>query len=76
MERLCWRDELHPDPDNREPISGPYEVIATLSGFLAESSIPKWLNGVNAHLGNRRPISALREGRIAEVIAAIETQKS
>lgn len=71
-----WREGQAPDPDNRDRIIGLDAVIALLSGFLAESSIPKWLNGVNAHLDNRRPISVLREGRVSDVIAAIEAQKS
>jgi uncharacterized protein (DUF2384 family) len=71
-----WRGGQAPDPDNRDRIIGLDAVIALLSGFLAESSIPKWLNGVNAHLDNRRPINVLREGRVSDVIAAIEAQKS
>lgn len=71
-----WREGQIPDPDNRDRIIGLDAVIALLSGFLAESSIPKWLNGVNAHLGDRRPINVLREGRVSDVIAAIEAQKS
>jgi len=66
-----WREGQAPDPDNRDRIIGLDAVIALLSGFLAESSIPKWLNGVNAHLDNRRPINVLREGRVSDVIAAI-----
>ena len=71
-----WREGQVPDPDNRDRIIGLDAVIALLSGYLAESSIPKWLEGVNAHLGNRRPISVLREGRLSDVIAAIEAEKS
>jgi uncharacterized protein (DUF2384 family) len=71
-----WRQGQNPDPENRDRIIGLDAVIGLLSGFLAESSIPKWLNGVNAHLDNRRPISVLREGRIADVIAAIEAHKA
>jgi len=71
-----WREGQVPDPENRDRIIGLDAVIALLSGYLAESSIPKWLHGVNAHLNDRRPISVLREGRVADVIAAIEAQKS
>ena len=71
-----WREGQVPDPENRDRIIGLDAVIALLSGYLAESSIPKWLDGVNAHLGNRRPISVLREGRLSYVIAAIEAEKS
>jgi hypothetical protein len=31
-----------------------------------------WLKGINAFLGNQRPIDLLRNGRVSEVIAAIE----
>lgn len=71
-----WREGQSPDPENRDRIIGLDAVVALLSGYLAESSIPKWLHGVNAHLGNRRPIAVLREGRVSDVIAAIEAQKS
>lgn len=71
-----WREGQVPDPENRDRIIGLDAVIALLSGYLAESSIPKWLHGVNAHLDNRRPISVLRDGRVSDVIAAIEAQKS
>jgi len=71
-----WREGQVPDPENRDRIIGLDAVIALLSGYLADSSIPKWLNGVNAYLGDRRPLSVLREGRVSDVIAAIEAEKS
>jgi uncharacterized protein (DUF2384 family) len=71
-----WREGQVPDPENRDRIIGLDAVLALLSGYLAESSISKWLHGVNAHLDHRRPISVLREGRVSDVIAAIEAQKS
>ena len=71
-----WREGQIPDPENRDRIVGLDAVLALLAGYLEESTIPKWLDGVNAHLGNRRPINVLREGRLSEVIAAIEAEKS
>lgn len=71
-----WREGQEPDIENRDRIIGLDAVLSLLTGYLAESSIPKWLHGVNAHLGNRRPISVLREGRVSDVIAAIEAEKS
>jgi hypothetical protein len=71
-----WREGQVPDPENRDRIVGLDAVLALLAGYLEASTIPKWLNGVNAHLGNRRPISVLREGRLSEVIGAIEAEKS
>jgi hypothetical protein len=47
-------------------------VVGVLAGYLEESSIPRWLSGVNAHLDDRRPASVLRRGSASEVFAAIE----
>jgi transcriptional regulator with XRE-family HTH domain len=71
-----WKQGEAPDPANAERLVGLDTVVALLSGFLTQSSIPKWLNGFNAHLGNRRPIDVIRIGRLSEVIAAIEAEKS
>lgn len=71
-----WRAGQAPDPVNREKLVALDVVIELLSGWLSPSSIPKWLNGVNAHLGNRRPLEVLRGGHLSEVIAAIEAEKS
>lgn len=71
-----WREGQIPDPENRDRIVGLDAVLALLAGYLEPGSIPRWLNGINAHLGNRRPINVLREGRLSEVIAAIEAEKS
>jgi hypothetical protein len=71
-----WREGQVPDPENRDRIVGLDAVLALLAGYLEASTIPKWLNGINGHLGNRRPINVLRQGRLSEVIAAIEAEKS
>jgi hypothetical protein len=71
-----WKQGDAPDSENAERLVGLDTTVALLSGFLAESSIPKWLSGLNAHLGDRRPIDVLRSGRLSEVIAAIEAEKS
>jgi hypothetical protein len=51
-------------------------VVGLLRGWLEPETIPKWLHGLNAHLGHRRPIDVLRDGRLSEVVAAIEAEKS
>ncbi len=51
-------------------------VVSLLLGFLAPTTIPKWLRGVNAHLNNRCPIDVLLTGRLSEVVAAIENERS
>ncbi|HUQ45902.1 MAG TPA: hypothetical protein VM033_04590 [Gemmatimonadaceae bacterium] len=51
-------------------------VVTQLRGFLDDDTIPEWLRGVNAHLAHRTPLDVLRTGRLSEVIAAIESEKS
>jgi hypothetical protein len=51
-------------------------VVGLLRGWLEPTTIPKWLHGVNAHLGDRRPLDVLRDGRLSEVVLAIEAEKS
>ena len=65
-----------PGPENVDRIVGLDAVVELLSGHLEPSSISKWLNGFNAHLGDRRPVDVLRQGSLSEVIAAIEALKS
>ena len=38
--------------------------------------IPDWLLGVNAHLGDQRPLDVLREGHVAEVMSAVEAERT
>jgi len=63
-------------PENRELLQGLDTTIALLGGFLSESTIPKWLHGINGFLDNRRPIDVLRTGRLSEVVQAIEAERS
>jgi hypothetical protein len=70
-----WRQGDLPDPANADRVVGIDAVVELLSGFLDERSIPKWLYGTNAHLGDRRPVDVLVSGRLSEVIAAVEAEK-
>jgi hypothetical protein len=47
-----------------------------LEEFQEESNIPKWLHGINSHLGNRRLIDVVLEGGLSEVVRAIEAEKA
>jgi hypothetical protein len=71
-----WKRGEAPAPRNWEQLVGLDTVVALLESFLDLKSIPKWLRGVNAHLGERRPIDVIRQGRLSEVIAAIEAEKA
>jgi hypothetical protein len=57
-----------------EEIAG--DVIEMLSGWLHPASIPSWLRGSNAHLGDRSPAFMIRHDHVADVIAALEAEKA
>jgi hypothetical protein len=71
-----WKRGEAPAPRNWEQLVGLDAVVSLLEGFLELASIPKWLRGLNAHLGERRPIDVIRQGRLSEVVAAIEAEKA
>jgi hypothetical protein len=64
------------EPDTSALLDAVGTVVTQLRGFLDDAVIPDWLRGVNAHLGHRVPLDVLRTGRLSEVIAAIEAEKS
>jgi uncharacterized protein (DUF2384 family) len=51
-------------------------TFGALRHVLDEDVIPDWLHGANAHLQGRRPIDVLRAGRVAEVMAAVEAERT
>lgn len=51
-------------------------VVSKLLRFIDDALIPDWLRGTNAHLGHRTPLDVIRTGRMSEVVAAIEAEKS
>lgn len=71
-----WKRGEPMGPENRALLQALDTTIALLAGFLNAATIPKWLRGTNAFLGNRRPIDVLRTGRLSEVVGAIEAEQS
>jgi hypothetical protein len=67
-----WLGGEEPDPRNRAALDALEFVLARLRQRFLEPTARKWLLGVNAHLGHRRPLDLLARNRVAEVIAAIE----
>lgn len=51
-------------------------AVGTLRHVLDLDVIPDWLHGANAHLQGRRPIDVLQAGRVAEVMTAIEAERT
>ena len=69
-----WLRREEPDTANRRKVEGAEFVLSRLLGIWERRTALKWLEGVNAHLGNRRPVDLIAAGRIAEVIEAIEAE--
>jgi hypothetical protein len=64
------------EPDTDALLDAVSATVTLLRGFLDDEMIPEWLRGINAHLGDRTPLDVIRTGRVSEVIAAIEAEKS
>jgi hypothetical protein len=64
------------EPETSALLDAVGVAVTQLRGFLDDDAIPEWLRGSNAHLAHRTPLDVLRTGRLSEVIAAIEAEKS
>lgn len=71
-----WRGGQDPSKENQERLLALYHVRRVLESLYPRPTAEKWLAGANAHLGNRKPLDLLRQGRVAEVLAAIEQDRS
>ena len=67
-----WLRNEDPDRDNQAKLDALDFVVTRLRQFLTATAARDWLMGINAHLGNRRPIDLIAHNRIAEVLSAIE----
>lgn len=71
-----WRSGQVPDLDNADRLAGLALVVEMLARWLAPEAVEDWLHGQNAHLSNHAPVYLIRLGRVADVIGAIEAEKS
>jgi DNA-binding transcriptional regulator YdaS (Cro superfamily) len=71
-----WLRTERPDPENRRKLEAIEFVLARLLERYELATALKWLRGVNAHLGDRRPVDLLASGRVAEVLAAVEADET
>ena len=71
-----WLQDEEPDAKNRRKVEGVEFVLSRLLDTLERETALKWLDGFNAHLGNRRPVDLLGQGRVAEVIQAVEAEET
>lgn len=71
-----WTRTEEPDPVNRRKVEAVEFVLARLLDVFDRDTALKWLQGFNAHLGGRRPVDLLGQGRVAEVLAALEAEET
>ena len=70
-----WLRTEEPDPENRRKVEGVEYVLSRLMALYEPDTALKWLQGLNAYSGNRRPIDLLGQGRIDEVLVAIQAEE-
>ncbi len=71
-----WLQDEVPDSANRRKVEGVEFVLSRLLGMWRRETALKWLYGINAHLRDHRPVDLLAQGRVAEVIRAIEAEET
>jgi uncharacterized protein (DUF2384 family) len=64
------------DPENAERVDLLEVVWSNLLRLYEPDAALPWLFGLNPHLGDRRPIDLIREGRGDEVLAAIRAARA
>lgn len=65
-----------PDQANRRAIDAFEFALERLTSRYRLGTALKWLEGLNPRLGDSRPSDLLRNGRVAEVLAAIEADET
>jgi transcriptional regulator with XRE-family HTH domain len=71
-----WLRTEDPDAENRRKLEGVEFVLSRLLSLYGRDAALDWLLGVNAHVGNRRPIDLLSVGRITEILQAIDADEA
>jgi uncharacterized protein (DUF2384 family) len=71
-----WRRGGGIDIANAERVDLLELVLASLLRLYPAEAAEQWLQGLNPHLGDRRPIDLVRAGRAQELLGAIAIERS
>jgi hypothetical protein len=72
-----WLDQQQqPDETSKRAIDALEFALERLTSRYHLETALKWLEGVNPHLRDSRPIDLLRAGRVSEVLAAMEADET
>jgi uncharacterized protein (DUF2384 family) len=64
------------DPLNADRVDLLEMVWSSLTRLYDTEAARAWLLGVNPHLGDRRPIDLIRDGRAEELMRAIRAERA
>ena len=65
-----------PDPKNEMKIAALRFILLKLLALYRPETAQKWLLGINAFLGDQRPLDLIKQNRIVEVLSAIEQEEA
>lgn len=75
-EVLRWRSGEATDRSKAATLRDLALVVSRLIEYYEPEAVPDWLYGNSPDLAGRRPVDLVREGRLAEVLVAMEAQTS
>jgi uncharacterized protein (DUF2384 family) len=71
-----WRRGGGIDLANAERVDLLELVVASLLRLYPAEAAEMWLQGLNPHLGDRRPIDLVRAGKAQELLAALAAERA
>ncbi len=71
-----WRRGRGIDELNAQRVDLLELVMSSLLRLYSAETAERWLDGVNPHLGGRRPIDLVRAGRARELLDAIAQERA
>lgn len=71
-----WQRGQGIDPLNADRVDLLELVMSSLLRIYSTQAAERWLIGLNPHLGDRRPIDAIRAGRARDLLEAIAAERA
>lgn len=71
-----WRRGQEPSEPAWDRLVDLFAVVQKLEGYYGPRRLRAWLEGPNAHLGDRSPLYLIRHGDTGAVLSAIQALKA
>lgn len=65
-----------PDPTHAARVDALEFILAEAERIFGKPGARKWLQGLDPHLGDRRPVDLLRRGLVHEIVRALAEHRS